>query len=331
MKMPATNILVCGGAGYIGSHMCKRLEREGMVPVTFDNLSTGHRWAVKWGPLFEGDLLDPEALAGVFGEYEISAVLHFAAKIEVGESVREPLRYYRNNVVGTLNLLEAMREAGVGRLVFSSTAAVYGTPEYSPLDERHPLRPINPYGHGKRIAEQMIADECARGGLRAVALRYFNACGADADGETGEAHDPESHLIPNVIKAGLDSAGGAVKVFGADYPTRDGTCVRDYVHVEDLVAAHLAALRVIDDGHAFRAYNLGTGAGNSVAEVIEVCRAELGGRPASEVMPRRPGDPPELVASSALALRELGWRPEKTLVDCVRSAVAWHRRGVPAG
>ena len=320
------NVLVCGGAGYIGSHMCKRLAQHGVVPVTFDNFSSGHRWAVKWGPIFEGDLLDTGALAEVFDKYKISAVLHFAAKIEVGESLREPLMYYRNNVAGTLNLLEAMEVSGVDRLVFSSTAAVYGSPEYTPLDEQHPTRPINPYGHSKRMAEQMIEDACRRSRLRAVALRYFNACGADTGGELGEAHDPESHLIPNIIKAALSEETTAVKIFGSDYPTPDGTCVRDYVHVEDLVSAHFAALEVIDTGDAYRAFNLGTGAGNSVREVIEVCRRELGGRPPMETMPRRDGDPPVLVASSEAAKLNLGWQPTRNLTDCVRSAVAWHRR-----
>jgi UDP-glucose 4-epimerase len=321
-----TPVLVCGGAGYIGSHMCKRLAREGVLPVTFDNLSSGHRWAVKWGPLEEGDLLDPASLARVFARYRFSAVLHFAAKIEVGESVREPLLYYRNNVVGTLNLLDAMRAARVEHLVFSSTAAVYGTPRYSPLDERHPTQPINPYGQTKRMAEQMIEDSCAGGALRAVALRYFNACGADRECEIGEAHDPESHLMPSVIKAGLNPHSAAVSVFGADYPTVDGTCVRDYVHVEDLVAAHLAALRIIGQGARFRAFNLGTGRGNSVTEVIDACRRELGGRPSFEVKPRREGDPAELVASSDAARDALDWNPEHDLTACVRSAIAWHRK-----
>lgn len=328
MKQP--HVLVCGGAGYIGSHMCKRLAREGWAPVTFDNLSTGHRWAVQWGPLEVGDLLDPAALRAVFARHPITAVLHFAARSLVGESVREPALYLRNNVTGTLNLLDAMREAGVDRLVFSSTAAIYCNPLHSPIDEAHPAQPINPYGLSKWLAEQQIQAYCDAYGLRAVCLRYFNAAGADADAAIGEAHEPETHLIPNIIRAALDPGLGPVKLFGDDYPTPDGTCVRDYIHVEDLAEAHLLALRHMD-GHAGRqVFNLGTGKGHSVAEVLAQCRALCGGAPASETLARRAGDPATLVASAARAREQLGWQPRHGLEGILRSALRWHQRhGAP--
>jgi UDP-glucose-4-epimerase GalE len=320
------NILVCGGAGYIGAHMCKMLAKNGHTPIAFDNLSTGHEWAVKWGPLVRGDLLDPAALAVIFREHRIDAVMHFAARSLVGESMREPGLYFRNNVAGTLNLLDAMRAAGVGKLVFSSTAAVYGDPVYTPIDEAHPCAPINPYGWSKLMAERAIAEHCRAHGLRAVALRYFNAAGADADVEIGEAHDPETHLIPNLVKAALHPDAGPVKIFGDDYPTPDGTCVRDYIHVEDLCEAHLLAVDYLARETGFHAFNLGTGSGNSVAEVLAACRAHCDGRPASQIAPRREGDPAVLVASNAAAEAALGWRPRHTLADCVTSALAWHKK-----
>jgi UDP-glucose-4-epimerase GalE len=320
------NILVCGGAGYIGAHMCKMLAKAGHAPIVFDNLSTGHGWAVKWGPLVRGDLLDPAALAPAFREHRIDAVMHFAARSLVGESVREPGLYLRNNVAGTLNLLDAMRAAGVDKLVFSSTAAVYGDPVYTPIDEAHPCAPINPYGWSKLMAERAIAEYCRAHGLRAVALRYFNAAGADADGEIGEAHDPETHLIPNIVKAALHPETGPVRVFGDDYPTPDGTCVRDYVHVEDLCDAHLRAVEFLARQPGFHVFNLGSGTGNSVAEVLAACRAHCGGKPAFQTAPRREGDPAVLVASRQAAETALGWHPRRTLNDCVTSALAWHKK-----
>lgn len=324
MSAEKTPILVCGGAGYIGSHMCKRLAREGYLPVTFDDLSSGHRWAVKWGPLVVGDMLDPKALRAVLRKHRFRAVMHFAARIEVGESVREPLLYYRNNVVGTLNLLDAMREAEVDRLVFSSTAAVYGIPDYIPIDENHPTRPFNPYGWSKLMAERAIGDACQAFGMRAVCLRYFNAAGADADAEIGEAHDPESHLIPNIIKAALDPELGPVKIFGNDYPTTDGTCVRDYVHVEDLAEAHLRALDYMQGSPGCSTFNLGTGRGWSVMEVLEACRKQAGGRPEMAMEPRREGDVPTLVADGGLAKRELRAVPTRDLEETVATAMRWH-------
>jgi len=320
------NILVCGGAGYIGSHMCKRLALEGHTPITFDNLSTGHAWAVKWGPLVRGDLLDETALTCVFADHAIDAVMHFAARSQVGESMENPGLYFRNNVTGTLNLLDAMRAADVDKLVFSSTAAVYGNPEYTPIDEAHPTRPINTYGWTKLMAERQIEEYCRAYGMRAVSLRYFNAAGADSEGEIGEAHEPETHLIPNIIRAALDPSAGPVKIFGNDYDTPDGTCIRDYVHVEDLCDAHLRGLDHIGREHGFHAFNLGSGRGSSVAEVLATCRAQCGGAPGSTLEPRRSGDPAILVASLARAAAALGWTPSQTLSDCAMAALAWHGR-----
>lgn len=319
-------ILVCGGAGYIGSHMCKLLAGRGHTPVVLDDLSTGHRGAVRWGPLLQGDLLDRDALADAFRRYRFDAVMHFAARSLVGESVQEPGLYFRNNVTGTLNLLDAMRDAGVLRLVFSSTAAVYGIPDSSPIDETHPTRPVNPYGWSKLMAEREIAEYCRAHGLRAACLRYFNAAGADPEGECGEAHEPETHLIPNVIRAALEPSLGPVSLFGDDYDTEDGTCVRDYIHVCDLCDAHLRALEFLEGNPGHHVFNLGTGHGHSVAQVLAACQAECDGRPDAIYQDRRAGDPPQLVAGNALAAELLGWRPEASLADCVSTALAWHRR-----
>lgn len=325
---PGSHVLVCGGAGYIGAHMCKVLAAAALVPVTFDNLSTGHREAVRWGPLVEGDLLDPAALQAAFADWPVVAVLHFAARSLVAESVREPGLYFRNNVTGTLNLLDAMRAAGVDRLVFSSTAAVYGDPVYTPIDEAHPTAPINPYGWSKLMAEREIAEYCRAHGLRAACLRYFNAAGADPGGEAGESHDPETHLIPNLLRAARDDGGPGepAGIFGDDYDTPDGTCVRDYVHVADLCDAHLLALDRLAAEGGMHVYNLGGGQGSSVADVLAVCR-EVSGAPIPERrLPRRPGDPAVLVASAEAAMRDLGWRPRYGLRDCVAHALAWERR-----
>jgi UDP-glucose-4-epimerase GalE len=319
------NILVVGGAGFIGSHVCKGLSRAGHTPIVFDNFSTGHEWAVKWGPFFRGDLLDPQALGKAFADYHIDAVMHFAARSQVAESVREPALYLRNNVVGTLNLLEAMRTAGVGRLVFSSTAAVYGNPEYVPLDEAHPTQPINPYGWSKLMAERAIAEYCRAYRMGAAVLRYFNAAGADGGAEIGEVHDPETHLIPNIVRAALDPALGPVKIFGDDYPSPDGTCVRDSGHVEDLCDAHLRAIHWLENDRGLMVFNLGSGCGNSVAEVVEACRRHCGGAPEAVMSERRPGDPAILIASRSAAEKALGWRPRRTLADCVESAIRWQR------
>ncbi|HET6604842.1 MAG TPA: UDP-glucose 4-epimerase GalE [Xanthomonadaceae bacterium] len=321
----ANAILVCGGAGYIGSHMCRRLAQAGYLPVVFDNLSTGHREAVRWGPLVEGDLLEPAQLAELFARHRFDAVLHFAARALVSESVADPAGYLRTNLVGTLNLLDAMQTAGVDRLVFSSTCAVYGDPAYLPIDEAHPTAPVNPYGWSKLLAERAIGEYCRGYRMRAIALRYFNVAGAAEGGEIGEDHDPETHLVPNVIRAALDPSLGPVRIFGTDFPTADGTCVRDYVHVEDLCEAHLLALGRLTELDGFNAINLGTGGGHSVNDVLLACRRALDGPPEARYEARRPGDPSSLVASHALALDVLGWRPQRALDEIIASAIEWHR------
>lgn len=321
-------ILVTGGAGYVGSHAAKALAAAGYLPVTVDNLKHGHRWAVRWGPLEEGDLLSRDFLDGILAKWRPEAVLHFAGLISVGESVAEPGIYYQNNVTASLTLLEAMRAADIDRIVFSSTAAVYGEPDATPIPETAPLRPLNPYGAGKAMVETMLADYGVAHGLRSAALRYFNAAGADSDGEIGEAHDPETHLIPLALDAAAGRRG-ALAIYGDDYPTPDGTCVRDYIHVSDLAAAHVAALdrtAARDRGSAER-FNLGTGSGFTVRQVLEtighVTRRPVPVRQA----PRRPGDSPALVADPSLARRALGWTPMfSDLETIVRTAWGWTRR-----
>lgn len=328
-------ILVCGGAGYIGSHMVRSLLNAGHTPVVFDSLAKGHAKALPAGvTLVQGDLLAKDDLNELFSSFAFDAVLHFAARIEVGESVKDPELYYLNNVSGSLNLLAAMRQARVNKLVFSSTAAVYGNPAQAEITEDHPLQPINPYGRSKLMIEQIIEDFCNAWELNAVALRYFNASGADVSGEIGEAHNPESHLIPNILKAALARQQGAsganpdqqsvLRVFGNDYNTPDGTCVRDYIHVSDLCAAHLLALNYLGDFKGKAAFNLGSGSGYSILEVIAAAEAVTGLKIPYTVAPRRAGDPPRLVANSARARQVLGWQPRFTnLEDIVRSAWLW--------
>lgn len=318
-------ILLCGGAGYIGSHMAQWLSAHGYDVVVLDNLSTGHRQAVRWSELVEADLLDPEALDRTFSGRRFDAVMHFCASSLVSESVRNPYAYFRNNVAGTLNLLDTMRRHGVDRLVFSSTAAVFGNPITELIDENHPKAPINPYGASKLMVERILEDAANAYGLRSVALRYFNAAGALPEHGIGEAHACETHLIPNVLKAALGS-GPALKVFGDDYPTPDGTCVRDYVHVQDLAQAHALALDYMESHPGAHAFNLGNGQGFSVREVIAAATEVTGSPIPYETAPRRPGDPAVLVASSERARRELGWKPVWTdLRDIIRSAWEWHR------
>jgi len=317
-------ILVCGGAGYIGSHMVRLLVEHGFDVVVFDDLSTGHREAVQGARLVEGDVRDRRVLDVLFGEYRFDAVIHFCAKSLVGDSVQQPLAYYDNNVAGSISLLQAMQRHGVAKLVFSSTAAIFGEPVSDSIDESHPTQPVNPYGQGKLMVERMLADACAASGLRAVALRYFNAAGASMEGGIGESHDPETHLIPNVLKAAAGS-GQRLKVFGDDYPTRDGTCIRDYIHVDDLARAHLAALEFMAREDGFHAFNLGSGQGFSVLEVIQTAGRVAGSAVPYDVTERRPGDPAVLVASSALAAERLGWRPEiNDLETIIGSAWGWH-------
>lgn len=325
MSPPAACVLVCGGAGYIGSHVCKRLHREGFRVVTLDNLSTGHRDAVKWGELEVADLLDPPAVSAVFGHYRFDAVVHLAALSIVQDSVHDPAGYFRNNVVGTLNLLDAMRASGVHRLVYSSTAAVYGSPSIVPIPEDHPTRPVNPYGWSKLAAEQLIEQSSLAWPLRAMSLRYFNAAGADSEGEIGELHEPETHLIPNLLRSALSPSPQAATIYGDGYDTRDGTCIRDYIHVEDIAEAHLAALQATRGGQGADAFNIGSGQGYSVREVLAECRRQCGGRPDVVVAGPRPGDPPVLIADIVAARRILGFSPRLGLDAMVSSALRWHR------
>lgn len=317
-------VLVTGGAGYIGSHTAKMLAAEGFEPVVFDNFSEGHRWAVKWGPLVEADLADKAAIAAAIDKHRIEAVVHFAAFTYVGESMKDPAKYLRNNAINSFQLLEAMRETGVKDIVFSSTCATYGNPETVPLREDHPQRPVNPYGESKLMVEKALRWHGEAHGLRSVALRYFNASGADPDGEIGENHRIETHLIPLIIEAGL-GARTHIEVFGTDYPTPDGCAIRDYIHVNDLADAHIRALRYLKQGGSSTAVNLGVGRGYSVREVI-ACAEEVGGvRVPVRFGPRRPGDPPILVADPAKALEVLGWKPKfDTLKSILETAWRWH-------
>jgi UDP-arabinose 4-epimerase len=324
--LPLIPILVTGGAGYVGSHACKALAGRGYHPIVYDNLTFGHETAVKWGPLEVGDLADREALDVVFDRHRPQAVMHFAAFTYVGESVADPGKYYRNNVGGTLCLLEAMRDHGVDQLVFSSTAAVYGTPVATPIPEDAVKAPINPYGSSKWNAEGMIADFGRAHGLRSAALRYFNAAGADPDCEIGECHEPESHLIPLAMSA-VTGDGPPLTIFGDDYPTADGTCIRDYVHVSDLADAHVLALERLSTSDGAEAFNLGTGRGASVRQVLEAVATASGQPVPHSIGQRRAGDPAELVSDPARAMQHLSWTPKfSSLETIVATAWAWHNR-----
>jgi UDP-glucose 4-epimerase len=319
-------VLVCGGAGYIGSHMVRQLSRHGHGVVVFDNLSTGHRQAVASVELVEGDLLHKQQLDALFAAERFDVVMHFCARSLVGESVAKPYDYYQNNVVGTINLLRAMHDHGVDKLVFSSTAAVFGHPSQELIDEDHATNPINPYGASKLMVERILQDAAHAYGLRSAALRYFNAAGADPSAEIGESHQPETHLIPNIFRAALRQTG-PLSIFGADYDTRDGTCVRDYVHVNDLAAAHLAAIGFIEGNEGAHVFNLGNGSGFSVLETIEAARRISGIEVPCELAARRAGDPPTLVASSGKAKKLLGWQPEFDSIDSIiDTAWQWHRQ-----
>jgi len=316
-------VLVTGGAGYVGSHACKALAAAGYRPVVYDSLERGHRWAVKWGPLEQGDLLDADALKRVLARHKPAAVMHFAAYAFVGESVSAPGLYYRNNVMGTLSLLEAMREAGIGTIVFSSTCATYGVPQTPLLAEDHPQAPINPYGATKLMVERILADYRAAYGLRYAALRYFNAAGADPDGEIGEVHDPETHLIPLALKAARGT-GDPLTIFGDDYDTEDGTCIRDYIHVGDLADAHIRALARLLGHDETIALNLGTGTGVSVRRLVEAVERVTGRAVPHSYGPRRAGDPPVLVAATGKAKATLGWVPQQSDIETIiRNADAW--------
>jgi UDP-glucose 4-epimerase len=321
-------ILVTGGAGYIGSHGCRALRAAGYRPVVFDNFSTGHRSFVA-GPLVAGDLLDRTALDRAFAEHEIVAVMHFAAASLVGESVVDPQKYYSNNVAGTLLLLDAMRAAGCNRLVFSSTGAVYGNADSKALPETYPCAPINPYGASKWMVERILADHRSAYGLGAFCLRYFNASGADADGGIGEMRDTETHLIPRAMMA-LQGHVGNFAVFGDDYDTPDGTAIRDYIHVTDLAAAHVEALKLLMQGHAGGAFNLGTGTGLSVREILSAIADETGREVPHVVKPRRTGDPTYLVADPTAARETLKFHTQHSdLATIIRTAWAWHQKAHP--
>ena len=324
-------ILVTGGAGYIGSHACKALARAGYTPIAFDNLVYGHREAVRWGPLVEGDLADRALVAQTLRRFDIAAVMHFAAYAYVGESMAKPELYFRNNVVNSLGLLESVNEAGIRRIVFSSTCATYGTPETVPIRETLPQRPVNPYGESKLMIERALHWHGVAHGLAHVALRYFNAAGADPEGEAGEHNDPETHLIPLVLDAALGRRA-QIDIYGTDYATPDGTAIRDYIHVTDLAAAHVQALDYLERGGASVALNLATGQGHSVREVIAAAERVTGRRIPQREVARRAGDPPCLVADATLANRTLGWTPRVSDLDTIiATAWAWHtRRGAAA-
>ena len=314
-------ILVTGGAGYIGSHACKALATKGLTPVAYDNLSRGNAWAVKWGPLEQGDISDTARLRDVLVRHRPAAAMHFAAFAYVGESVKDPLLYYQNNIGGTAALLRTFVEWGAIPLVFSSSCATYGIPDRVPIPEDHPQSPINPYGFSKLAVERMLRDADVAQGLRSVALRYFNVAGADPDGEIGEAHDPEPHLIPRVLTAARD--GGTVTIYGDDYDTPDGTCIRDYIHVADIADAHVRALEYLLAGGMTCALNLSNAHGYSVLEVIETAKLVCDRQICIEKMPRRPGDPPALIGLSERARSLLEWQPQRGALQ-IQIADAWH-------
>lgn len=327
--MKTIPVVVTGGAGYIGSHACKALAEGGFLPITIDSLVYGHEWAVKWGPLIRGDIRDRSVLDHTFTSYNPVAVLHFAAFAYVGESVTAPDKYYRNNVSGSISLLDAMRDHDCRHLVFSSTCATYGTPQRIPISEDHPQRPINPYGWSKLMIEQIMRDYERAFGIRHVSLRYFNAAGADPGGEIGEDHDPETHLIPLVIQAALGKRS-CVEIFGSDYPTADGTAIRDYIHVSDLAAVHVHALKYLLHGGESVCANVGTGRGHSVREVIKAVESVSMIKVPVRESPRRAGDPSALVAEPANAVSIFGWRPRYVDIETtVASAVRWHQSRLP--
>ena len=316
-------ILVLGGAGYIGSHAARALRRSGYEVVLYDNLSTGFRGLAQGFELVEGDIADEAKLRPVLAR--VDAVMHFAAHAYVGESVENPRKYFRNNVLGALSLLNSVLDAGIRRFVFSSTCAVYGIPEQIPITEQTPREPVNPYGASKLFFENALEAYSRAYGLRSVRLRYFNAAGADESGEIGEMHDPETHLIPLALAASAEN-GPELQIYGSDYPTPDGTCVRDYIHVNDLADAHVRGLQYLEKGGDSPAINLGTGRGHSVLEVIQVAESAIGRPVRRKIGPRRPGDPPVLVADPAKAQSVLGWTAKRNLADIVSSAWAWMQK-----
>jgi UDP-arabinose 4-epimerase len=317
-------ILVTGGAGYVGAHACKRFHEVGWEVFVYDNLLRGWRDMVQWGPLIQGDILDRDSLDRAIRDVKPAAIAHFAALSYVGESVLRPDMYYRNNVAGTMNILDAMYAHGIRRIVFSSTCATYGEPQYLPMDEAHPQAPINPYGRSKLMAEMLLQDYSDAFGIRSVALRYFNAAGADPAAVIGERHEPETHLIPLALR-GAGDPEYCLGIFGDDYPTRDGTAVRDYIHVSDLAEAHLRALDYLVQGGATTAINLGTGTGTSVHEIWHSVERITARAVNKQVLPRRPGDPASLVADAAKAKQVLGWQAQRSAIDTViADAWRWH-------
>ena len=321
-------VLVTGGAGYIGSHTCKALNRAGYYPIAYDNLIYGHEKFVQWGPFEYGDIRDAVRLRDVLQKYLPSAVVHFAAFAYVGESVENPSKYYWNNVVGSLTLLEVMKDCGIRNVVFSSTCATYGVPQTSPIRESHPQLPMSPYGHSKLAVERMLLDFDIAYSLKSIILRYFNAAGADPENEIGEDHTPETHLIPLV----LDAAAGRrphITVFGDDYDTRDGTCIRDFIHVSDLADAHVLALKLLEKGDNSEVFNLSNGNGFSVKDIIEVAKRVTGRNILVRIGPRRHGDPAILLGDSTKAMKEMGWMPKYGDVEVIlRHAWAWHKKMV---
>lgn len=319
------HVLVCGGAGYIGSHMCLELLTQGHQVTILDNLSTGHAEAALGLPLIKADIRSDDLVAEL-AKLKLDAVMHFSALSLVGVSMKEPAEYWENNLFGTWRLLEAMRELGIQRFIFSSTAATYGNPETDRIAESHPTRPINPYGHTKLAVESLLKDYASAYGLQSASLRYFNAAGADPSGRIGEAHNPETHLIPNVLKSMASGDAPGLKVFGNDYDTPDGTCVRDYIHVNDLATAHLKALQYLDNEPGAEVFNLGNGNGFSVLEVIKAAEQVVGTEIPYDIQGRRAGDPAVLVADSGKAQKVLGWTPQWTdLSAIVDSAWRWHK------
>ena len=317
-------VLVTGGAGYVGSHTCKALAQAGYTPVSYDNLSRGFRELVKWGPLVIGDISDNEALAAAIKNYNPDAVLHFAAYAYVGESMVEPVRYWRNNFTGTLCLLNEIKKQGVNKLVFSSTCSIYGDPQQLPLDESHPRHPINPYAKTKLAIEDMLLDFAHAYEMEIVALRYFNAAGADPDGEIGECHDPETHLIPLILQVAAGNRD-EIEIFGDSYPTADGTCIRDYIHVTDLADAHVRSLDYLYRGGNSTSFNLGTGSGYSVAQIIEVVKRVTGQAIKEKTVSPRAGDPHTLISASGLAKEQLGWSTDYSDIETiVATAWKWH-------
>jgi UDP-arabinose 4-epimerase len=326
----STHILVTGGAGYIGSHTCKVLAEAGYVPITYDNLSTGNRWSIKWGPLVEGDLADGVLLRKVIRKYSVSAVIHFAANAYVGESFVNPRKYFENNVSNTLHLLGAMLDKGINHIVFSSTCATYGIPDRIPISENETQQPINPYGESKLFIEGVLRWYADAYDLNWMALRYFNAAGADLEGEIGEHHDPETHLIPLIIQSAM-GCRHELEIYGMNHPTHDGTPIRDYTHVMDLAEAHVLALEYLTKGGGSGALNLGTGNGYSVMEVISAVKRISGFYIPFRPVQKRPGDAPVLVADASLARQTIGWIPKCIDIhEIVETAWKWHKEKVNA-